>query len=665
MVSSNDSVISNSTTDCDRNSLCDAIIYVKQPFDGAIAENQHEINSKHVDAISAGAIGNGIADDTVAFNILESQTVYDVIDGLYKSYVVGFYPKSKTYINTTFIVEGEKIRGNGYFSGVARNSNVIIGDGAAPEIPPAPGNNGSGLVVIGEDALKEGRNNRYCIAIGERAMWGSSEGKFNIAMGLESLYYVNATGKGNEGTRNVMFGDNTGRFITNGYQNIGVGRNTAQAITSGSNNCAVGTNAMAGSGSMKFRDSQFIQNQTPFTGSGVTAIGSDSLYYCGGSDSSAIGYKSLFNAKSDAEDCTALGASTLSGLGSETSINGKVLIASGRVGEFAMTASQITFTLLSHGLQTGWEVIVSIPNPGTTYSDPQYYIITAINPDTFIVEELYALDGYSGEFTLISYATDQDQVTSERNTAVGAGAMYGVHYGSENVVVGVNSNAVNNGGGRNTAVGDVALRNVVGGNKNTAVGYMALSRMVDGTNATLLNNATGIGYNSCVSGDNQIQLGDANTTTYVFGTVHNRSDIRDKTDIRNTTLGIEFILGLRPVDGRWDMRDDYFEECEVQTGVDENGRTISELRLSPLPRDGSKKRQRFHHWFVAQEVSELCEKLGVEFGGYQDHKLAGGSDILSLGYDEFIPPLTKAVQDCWKRMDEIETRLTSLEKNNT
>ena len=66
--------------------------------------------------------------------------------------------------------------------------------------------------------------------------------------------------------------------------------------------------------------------------------------------------------------------------------------------------------------------------------------------------------------------------------------------------------------------------------------------------------------------------------------------------------------------------------------------------------------------FIAQDVEALCEKLGVDFGGLQHKAKCGGDDVYTLGYDEFIPPITKAVQECWSRLDEMEQRLLALEE---
>lgn len=220
----------------------------------------------------------------------------------------------------------------------------------------------------------------------------------------------------------------------------------------------------------------------------------------------------------------------------------------------------------------------------------------------------------------------------------------------------------------NTALGTSSLGNLADPAKgrNTAVGRSSLLVMQDGTTpATSLLQCSALGYGTRVSGDDQVQLGGSTSTTYVYGTVQNRSDARDKTGDRNTELGIEFILGLRPVDYRWNMRDDYIEYYEQQIGIDpETAEPIFETRTRLLENDGSKARARYHHGFIAQEVKALTDKLGVDFGGYQDHKINGGCDVLSIGYDEFISPTVKAIQQCWERMDSIESRLAALESFN-
>ena len=153
-------------------------------------------------------------------------------------------------------------------------------------------------------------------------------------------------------------------------------------------------------------------------------------------------------------------------------------------------------------------------------------------------------------------------------------------------------------------------------------------------------NSTLLGYRTSVTGSNQVQLGNSSTTTYAYGAVQNRSDQRDKTDILPTELGLNFINALNPVSFKWDYREDYREDKDQV--------------FASITKDGSLKRTRNHQGLIAQEVKGVMDALGVDFGGYQDHSLVGGTDVKSLGYEEFIAPLIKAIQELSARVEELE-----------
>ncbi|MGI9253322.1 MAG: hypothetical protein ACR2J8_06220, partial [Thermomicrobiales bacterium] len=136
--------------------------------------------------------------------------------------------------------------------------------------------------------------------------------------------------------------------------------------------------------------------------------------------------------------------------------------------------------------------------------------------------------------------------------------------------------------------------------------------------------------------------------------------------------GLDFITALRPVDYRWDMRDDYRpappaapapnateqEHASYAAALDA-WRVAS--KLGNLQHDGSKTRTRFHHGFIAQEVGALLAEKGIDFGGFQDHSVKGGEDVLTLGYDEFIAPLIKAIQEQQTEIIELRAHLAALE----
>ncbi|GMQ56396.1 hypothetical protein AN1V17_07890 [Vallitalea sediminicola] len=245
--------------------------------------------------------------------------------------------------------------------------------------------------------------------------------------------------------------------------------------------------------------------------------------------------------------------------------------------------------------------------------------------------------------TAIGTRTCYKNTTGTNNIGIGHLALVNNEEGRENIALG-RSALSNNKQNYNIGIGSQALYSN-SGIHNAAVGHRALF-------STRYNNCSGIGYNSKVKGDNQIQLGNSDTTTYAYGSVQNRSDRRDKTDIQDTKLGLDFIMGLKPVEFKWDYREDYVEETTNEDGS---------IDLKEIPKDGSKKRKRLHQGFIAQDVKALMDSLGVEFAGYQDHKVKGGEDVLTLGYTEFIPPLVKAIHQQHKSILKLQKKIEMLE----
>jgi hypothetical protein len=267
-------------------------------------------------------------------------------------------------------------------------------------------------------------------------------------------------------------------------------------------------------------------------------------------------------------------------------------------------------------------------NPNTSTGDTLYAAFVKINNIIGNGKGNFSSNTATGTTALNANTTGVD------GTANGNFALANNTTGIKNTAVGSVAMLGNTTGSGNTGVGMGALYNAVSLNSNTAVGVDALA------SNTLYSNCSGLGRLSSVTGNNQVQLGDGDTTTYVFGTVQNRSDLRDKAEVRDTVLGLDFINELRPVDYKWDMREDY--------------RTETNSELSELIHDGTHTRSRFHHGLIAQEVQDVIEASGVDFGGFQDHKVGGGDDVLSIGYDELIAPMIKAIQELTARINALE-----------
>ena len=239
------------------------------------------------------------------------------------------------------------------------------------------------------------------------------------------------------------------------------------------------------------------------------------------------------------------------------------------------------------------------------------------------------------------------------NTAIGVSSARSNQDGHYNTSLGFDSLFSNINGVSNTAIGRVSLYNTTG-NNNTGIGYYAGSEITNQVNSTCL------GHNAQVLGSNQVQLGDANTTPYAYQALSLRSDLRDKTQVRDTVLGLDFINELRPVDYKWDMREDYKTEMPTQGELsDEDFKIVMDewiesVKLDNITHDGTHTRTRYHHGLIAQEVQDVIVASGVDFGGFQDHSVAGGQDVLSIGYTELIAPMIKAIQELTARINVLE-----------
>jgi hypothetical protein len=305
-------------------------------------------------------------------------------------------------------------------------------------------------------------------------------------------------------------------------------------------------------------------------------------------------------------------------------------------------------------------------------------------------------DGYN---IAIGSSALKSLTASNNNTAVGYNALQNlVHRGSQNTAIGYAAlaNIKGHGPGNNeianynTAVGHNTLFNLVSGTYNTACGPSSLTNLANGSYNTGLGfyagglgtsgsrnvylgyyaglgddgrfNCTGLGYYAYTTGNNQVQLGDS-TTTVTYYQIQQRSDIRDKVDVRDTTLGLDFIMALRPVDFKWDLRESYrtlppaAPSPETTEEEKENYKLQIEQwaqanDINNIVHDGTYKRTRYHHGLIAQEVKQVLDEKSIDFGGYQDHAIKGGKDVKSIGYNELIAPLIKAIQELKKEFDE-------------
>jgi hypothetical protein len=207
------------------------------------------------------------------------------------------------------------------------------------------------------------------------------------------------------------------------------------------------------------------------------------------------------------------------------------------------------------------------------------------------------------------------------NLAYGYKALNSNTNGVANTAIGYNSMLLNTTGSNNVATGrDAGLHNISGSN-NTYIGALA------DINGNSFTNATVIGYNATGTASNQITLGNLSVTALrcQVTTITALSDERDKKEIRDLEMGMDFVKGIRPVRFMWNMRD--------KGKID-------------IPEIG----------FIAQEL--------IEAGGKQIPNLIDDTDEdkLMVGQTAMFPVLVKAVQELNTKLDIANTTIGEQDK---
>ena len=144
----------------------------------------------------------------------------------------------------------------------------------------------------------------------------------------------------------------------------------------------------------------------------------------------------------------------------------------------------------------------------------------------------------------------------------------------------------------------------------------------------------------------KIFLGDENISNFHCQVVLSAaSDKRDKTDVKELDLGLEFINKLEPVTYRWDKRSKYGNKQEK--GYDLNAQTP----------DGTHKEDQLDIGFLAQDVADIEASYNykIEEKTNLTTELSDDGKMYNTKYSKFVPMLVKAVQELTKRIEELES----------
>jgi len=235
----------------------------------------------------------------------------------------------------------------------------------------------------------------------------------------------------------------------------------------------------------------------------------------------------------------------------------------------------------------------------------------------------------SGIFnTAIGSSSLFKNISGDNNTAIGGLSMWENTTGYSNTAVGYNTLTQNTNGAGNTCIGVNSLSENISGQLNTVLGYQAGTDIQSGSNVTL------VGYNSeptSSSVSNQITLGNNSVTSLRCNvtTITSLSDARDKKNIQDLSLGLDFISKLKPRIYNWDKREWY-----------ENNQS-----------DGSKMQVAPTAGFIAQELDEIQTTQNAE---WLNLVLKDNPEKWEATPGNLLPVMVKAIQELDIRCDSLQ-----------
>lgn len=243
-----------------------------------------------------------------------------------------------------------------------------------------------------------------------------------------------------------------------------------------------------------------------------------------------------------------------------------------------------------------------------------------------------------------------DNGLSAKNIGIGFGALSSVTTGAtNNNIMGYYTANSLSAGYSNVALGSTAMRYNINGTLNTAVGHSAFINAVGGNNNVIIgdgassgttgspNNLIVIGSGADVpnpNSNNQIRMGNTNITyagIQVDWTI--TSDLKWKKEINPLSNCLKVVNSLNPVE--------YIR--------------ISQDGSSNSFNSGTKE-----YGFIAQEVDKTFKNLGYKNLGFITQDLDG---LYGIRYNDFIPILTKAIQEQQVTINELKIEIEDLRIN--
>ena len=450
----------------------------------------------------------------------------------------------------------------------------------------------------------------------------------NTAVGNSAL----RVGSSSNLNRNTAIG-RAALEASQGGDNTGLGYQAGNLISTGFNNTVIGSNAQASSGTasneITLGDTNVTSLRIPGLQSGASA--NDVLTF-NGTDitlAAAPGIDTSGSAWSASGDTVFLQST---GQNSPTDYSNSIVLNSGSVKLDGNYPTGINNVAMGNGAGQGFS---SGALGNTVIGNIAGQNVSTGDNNTAIGTQALRQTNLNSNTAVGSQALELNNQT--QNTAVGHLAMSAGSSGQDCVAIGYRA-LNNNNSNFNTAVGKDALRSMGGsGVENCALGTNAGGNLASGNSNIFIGRNCGTvltsGGNNILIGkgaqpstdpiNNEITLGDSNITTLrcQVTSITSLSDARDKKDVEDANIGLDFINDLRPVKFVWDTRDG------AKKDIKEVG-------------------------FIAQELDEVQQKHGIEDS--LQLVLKNNPDKLEAAPGKLIPILVQAIKDLKKEIDELK-----------
>ncbi len=448
---------------------------------------------------------------------------------------------------------------------------------------------------VGETALSSITTGQHNSAFGEGALKTNAEGNYNSATGYYALP-KNTAGNNNTANGNeALFKNETGSY------NVAVGNEALYSNETGNSNIALGNRALhsnkAGNSNIANGHYALYMNTADYN----IANGDQALYYnTTGSNNIANGYFSLYYNKT----------------GNNNSASGN----------YCMYRNDSGSNNIANGFNALYKNLSGNHNVALGYQ--------AMYKNTGGSDNI--ANGYMALFS---------NTTGHKNIAFGHQALTESTTGYYNIAHGYRALWQNKSGIHNIASGYQSLLNNTTGGRNIGIGKSAGSDLYTGDNNVF------IGSMSAPASSNQshsITLGD----TYIaslrcaVNTISSLSDERDKTNIVDSTLGLDYINQLRPVEFEWDYRQEHYVDGEApsKNGTKEVGFIAQELKA--VQDEANAEHLKTYQHYPA-EVGEDGKPL----------EGAMGIDVMEADYGKLLPVAIQAIKELSAKVAELEARL--------